>query len=222
VIFQFSGYSWAFGRRVIMRQARLLSAVRKGELGAKAFVGQLAIGFAPAMLALWAATFALEELKDRAYSAFDNSPYYKRLTPSAKIERAASRAGFFAGYDTLYQIATGTRLDAETSRLILGPGPSEYIKTMQAFINLVKNNSPRTNNAERNAVKQVYDTIFEPAVNFALTGAQSPLMKAAASALTVYLLPAGRSMAVDAIAGPKERRRKEEPIKGLIGSIVGG
>lgn len=213
VIFQFSAYSWGYGRRVLMRPLRL----SQSGMPHMAMARYLALAFVPMLVAMAVMAYGIEDIKDELYGLTDKYYYGNRLTPTAKWERAISRSGLFAGYDPIYQLMGSTRFEQDAAKLVFGPVPGMAVRGLGALRDVFFANAPETRTAERNVIRWMYDFLFEPTVNFALTGVQSPIAKGLASFVTVYGIPSLREPAVSAIAGPLHKPPR--PIQGVLESV---
>lgn len=212
IAFQLNSYAYAYGRNVLVRQARLAKAAKAGEIPAGLYAQQLLAGALPGFLALALGQYAFGEVRDQLYSIGQDDPAHERMTGQAKVERALSRSGLFSGYDQWLQALSGVRYQSSPLAPALGPILGNVGEVATAAARALISNSPDTNSAERKAATVAYDTLIEPTVNLAL-GSFAP--GAANSALTTLVLPNLRSKWVDAAAGPESARKKDE-IKGLF------
>lgn len=212
VVFQLQAYNYAFGRNVLQRSGRLVTAAARGEISkgqAAATLGsQLATFFGPIFLG----NMALGAARD---ALFGDPAFTEAETASAKIEKAFSRSGGFGPLDPYVQMLGGTRFNKGVVESFTGPFIGKMGGVLDAVIGMFTRNSPNTNTAERRMAMNVYDMAIEPMLNVGLTVAPPTALLPMAATTTV--IPALRNTFVDAVAGPA----KKHEIKPMEGAIMG-
>lgn len=201
VIFQLQSFTSAFQKNVINRQARLIGKAvdRKGDLSPQDRL-RLALGFAPGFALIFLTQALVGEARDEIFS-----PDVEK-TPGAKAETALARTGFFGQMEPFIQMVSGTRYNRGVLQQLAGPTLGGMGDAIDALFRAAVNNSDDTITAERGVVRAVYDLLFEPFINLALAPYGGGLVP---TAITVGALPAGRDVAMDAIAGEQEKKKRK-------------
>jgi hypothetical protein len=161
---------------------------------------------------LTAAAFAIGEARD---AAFGDPEKRKEETPGQKVLKAASRGTPIAPIDPLVNYATSARYQRSAADNFAGPVLGTAGRGMDAARQVLLNNTPKTNTAERQAAKAAYDIFIEPTVNLMLTA--SPVTAAAAVATQAAGSGRTREKFVEAVAGPA---KKSPPRPRLEGSTT--
>jgi hypothetical protein len=220
IVFHLSAYQWAFARNIIMRTARLLQSAKRGEVSRAYIAAYMALAFVPTVALYNVLMYLVGEARDKIWGLLDPDPAYERMTTAAKIERAISRTGFTAGYDPILQVITNTKYEAGLGRILMGPGIGMIADAFGRTANLVVDNTPRTNTAERAWASAMWDLAVEPLAHVMLTGVSHPVARAMASAGTVFALPNLRAPTIEILAGPRpSRQQKLEGLTEKIGLV---
>lgn len=219
VAFQLQAFNYAFTRQVLGRTARLLKAGVSGELPRGVALRTVGAQLAMMYPAIMLASYGVGAVRD---ALFTDPAIKEAMTPSARIERAASQGGLFGALDPFVQMIGGSRYGKSPLDVVAGPVIGRMSEAIAALLAVAFRNSPQTNASERKAWMTIYDMVVEPAANTMLTAvAPSP----ASAALTVGAIPALRKVWTDALAGeaaPKALPPIEGAIAMTLRAIAGG
>ena len=210
VVFQLQGFNNAFHKNVLLRQANLLKEGAKGDYTA-AERAALMGGMIPGLMLSAATAGLVWEARDRIYN---KEP--KERTVQAKVERAISAAALTGAVDPYLQMIGGIRYQRSPAAAAGGPSFGAVDAGITTLAQLVMNNSDKTNSAERRGWDTFYAWGIEPAATLLLAASPAPVSPLT-QALTVVALPASRQNFVDAVAGPKAKK-KQKPLRGVFES----
>jgi hypothetical protein len=213
IAFQLQAFTYAFSKNVLLRSARLAkTAMTEKDLD---LVDRILMLGPLAMLApLAMVQYIVGELRDWL---FMDPERRKAQTQAAKIEKAISRAGLTGALDPYLQMVTGARYQKDPISTFTGPFLGVFSEGISALTQVIANNSPNTNAAERKAAEALYDVLVEPLANMLLGFAPVSL---ATGGVTSFLLPAMRDDFVDSVAGPRIGH-KQQPVYGLSELVMG-
>ncbi len=205
IVGQLQSFNYAFFENVLKRNARL---AKEAVTGADYTMIERARLLMPTMMLpmLVGAAYAVGEARD---AAFGDPERRKEETGAQKVLKAASRGMPIAPLDPLLNYATAARYQRGATDVFAGPVLGTAGRGMDAVRNVLANNSPNTNTAERQAAKAVYDIFIEPAVNLMLTA--SPVTLVAAAATQAAGSGRLRERFVTAAAGEGKKTNQNDP-----------
>lgn len=124
---------------------------------------------------------------------------------------AFSRSGFTGLADPLYNAYVGVKYQRDLTALFAGATYGYAASAVERIIKYFSVNSDKTNSAERNAARGLYELTFQPGLAYA-TGALpgGPVVGYGLGASYMYMTsPAFKSQWQDWIAGEKENKQKK-------------
>ena len=229
IVFQLGSWSYSFSRNILGRGARMaIRGMTEKDLAA-VDRARLMMAIVPGMAMTYAASYGLGELRDlweeevsELWSP-DGKSTRRELTDGAKLERAASRAGFFGVLDPLVQLWSGARYGRDASSALLGPGLGQLTGAVNDAAAYFTRNSERTNTAERKIAGKYYDLLIEPTLNVLLSAARA---NPVSGALTIGVIPGLREAFVSEAAGEPSakdlKRARKDKVTGIIEGMFGG
>lgn len=168
VAYGIMSFSYAFYRNIVKRQAILFNETRKrtGTLDATA---RMAIGFLPSAVALYIGQTLVSTIREFLLNRerWDEEEEKGTLVDTM-LKLGATRTFSFAGFDPLIQAHTGLKYQRDLSNVMVGAAPGFFLQAIQSIAKMNVANSPKTNTAEFNAVKGVYQLAVAPALAFGL------------------------------------------------------
>jgi len=116
-----------------------------------------------------------------------------------------SRADVFGAFDPLLNAFAGLRFQRDFSNLMIGAVPTYFLGAVQRITQGFNRNSPKTNTAEFNQLKELYQLAVAPAINVGLSWAPGgPLLAPAYGGTMMALTSPNASDAVaEAFVGAK-------------------
>jgi hypothetical protein len=215
VLFQLQAFNYAFAKNAVLRNLQLAktAATPSADLDMR---DRLALAYPVIMMLplLGFTQLIVGELRDRL---FMDPERRKAQTYAARVEKAISRTGLLGALDPYVQMVSGARYQKDPISALTGPFFGVLGSGLGAAQQMMGNNSPNTNAAERRASEALYDTLFEPMVNIVLGySPASPL----ATLITMGLIPGLRDDFVDSVAGPRIGH-KQQPIYGVTEILTG-
>ena len=118
------------------------------------------------------------------------------------------RAFSFGAADPMIQAYTGLKYQRDLSNVMVGAAPGFVLQNTQAILSPLVNNSEKTNTAEYNAARGLYNGFAAPAVNFGLAMLPGgPLGQIATGmGMAVASSPVAGDAVATALVGEKDRR----------------
>lgn len=199
IVGQLQSFNYAFFENVLKRTGRL---AKEAVTGADYTMLERARLMMPMVILpmLTAAAYAVGETRD---AAFGDPEKRKEETKGQKVLKAISRGSPIAPIDPLLNYATSAKYQRSAADNFAGPVLGTAGRGMDAARQVLLNNTPKTNTAERQAAKAFYDIVIEPIVNLMLTA--SPVTVAAAAATQAAGAGGMREKFATAVAGPQKK-----------------
>lgn len=168
VAYGIMSFSYAFYRNIVKRQAILFNETRK-RTGAMDATARLAIGFLPSAIALYIGQTLVSTIREFLLNRerWDEEEEKGTLVDTM-LKLGATRTFSFAGFDPLIQAHTGLKYQRDLSNVMVGAAPGFFLQAIQSIAKMNVANSPKTNTAEFNAAKGVYQLAVAPALAFGL------------------------------------------------------
>lgn len=168
VAYGIMSFSYAFYRNIVKRQAILFNETRKRN-GALDATARMAIGFLPSAVALYIGQTLVSTIREFLLNRerWEDEEEKGTLTDTM-LKLGATRTFSFAGFDPLIQAYTGLKYQRDLSNVMVGAAPGFFLQAIQSIAKMNVANSPKTNTAEFNAVKGVYQLAVAPALAFGL------------------------------------------------------
>jgi hypothetical protein len=199
IVGQLQSFNYAFFENVLKRNARL---AKEAVTGSDYTMLERARLMMPMVMLpmLTAAAYAIGEARD---AVFGDPEKRKEETGGQKVLKAISRGSPIAPLDPLLNYATSARYQRSAADNFAGPVLGTAGRGMDATRQVLLNNTPKTNTAERQAAKAFYDIFIEPTINLMLTA--SPVTLAAAAVTQAAGAGGVREKFTTAIAGPQKK-----------------
>lgn len=168
VAYGIMSFSYAFYRNIVKRQAILFNETRKRN-GVMDATARLAIGFLPSAIALYIGQTLVSTIREFLLNRerWDEEEEKGTLVDTM-LKLGATRTFSFAGFDPLIQAHTGLKYQRDLSNIMVGAAPGFFLQAIQSIAKMNVANSAKTNTAEYNAVKGVYQLAVAPALAFGL------------------------------------------------------
>lgn len=207
VVGQLQSFNYAFYENVVKRQARLTKEAVVGSDYSPMERAQMMSAFVTLPM-LYAVGFAIGEGRD---ALFGDPERRKEETPAKKATKALSRAIPIAPLDPWLNYLTSAKYQRSAVDFAAGPFFGTFGRGIDAARSAAFNNSDKTNSAERNAAKAVYDLLIEPTINLALTKMPGGVAGQAAAAAITQAAGSGRTRDafVESVAGPKKDKTRD-------------
>jgi len=217
----FSTTAWRniMKRRILMTKNSYQRARAGGAGKAKATGGAAgaAAGFVPGAIALYLFVSVISVLREYLL----NRQRWDDLEKKGELETtqamiALSRTFSLGIADPAVQAYSGLKYQRDLSNVMVGPGIGAMLQGAQAILGETVRDSKKTNTAEFNRTRAIYDNAIGPAISFAASYAPGgPWMRAAygLTAATATSPRAGTEFAT-AIEGPKGS--KTDPVTGKV------
>lgn len=213
LVYGLLSFSMAFFRNVAVKSFKKVN--REYERGGKAYAAQVA---ATQVIAPLASLYLGHLLVTIAREALLNP---EKWDEEEKVEGgfpikwlmslAFSRAGFTGLADPIYNAVTGVKYQRDLSNILGGATGSYFFQAIERIAKFFVLNSDSTNNAERGAVRGMYELIAQPGLAYAtgyLPG--GPMVGAGLGASYMYMSsPAFKAQLQDWFAGEKEGKQKK-------------
>ena len=207
VVYHLQAFTLTFYQNVMKRSGRLAKrAVSEKDLSMQDRARLLA----PAMMlpVLYAFQAAISEIRDELTMEDERRDKETGLSKSIKW---MSRSGMFGAADPLVNMAvSNARYNRSAADSMLGPGLGATSKTIDTGLAVLLGNSPNTNTQERKFVRNFYDVLLEPSLNYLISKklgpAAGPISKLTGAAIT-QLAGSGKvkEMVLSATAGPYKK-----------------
>jgi len=207
VVYHLQAFTLTFYQNVMKRSGRLAKrAVSEKDLSMQDRAKLLA----PAMMlpVLYAFQAAISEIRDELTMEDERRDKETGLSKSIKW---MSRSGMFGAADPLVNMAvSNARYNRSAADSMLGPGLGATSKTIDTGLAVLLGNSPNTNTQERKFVRNFYDVLLEPSLNYMISKklgpAAGPISKLTGAAIT-QLAGSGKvkEMVLSATAGPYKK-----------------
>ncbi len=205
LIFMLQSYGYAFQKNVINRAG---NAIAQAATNKDFTLGDRARVLAPvAMLpALMAIQLGIAPMRQAVFGTSGKETKNDDEKTAQQVMQAFSRSGLTGALDPLFNIYSGAKYHRDAATGALGPVVGGLAQSVDTALRLAPQayggtNSERTNTAERNAARAVYEMVVAPAV---ITGASllpapigAPLAQAPGTSTA-------RDAFVDALAGEKQ------------------
>lgn len=201
VVFQLQSFQYAFAANVLGRAGRrvfdavdprsALTGFERAKLASQVIVPLALYTAAQTGLSMGRDAVRGDPVKKK-----EEKPYEATL-------RHLSRAGLTGYSDPLLNAITGARYGRDPATTLIGPTFSRWLDGLKVGSDLALRNTDKTNTQERAAARWVYDLLFEPAVNMALSVAAPGSSLVAAGVTQAVGSGRTREAAISAIAGPK-------------------
>jgi hypothetical protein len=168
VAYGIMSFSYAFYRNIVKRQAILFNETRKRN-GIPDATARLLIGFLPSAIALYIGQTLVSTIREFLLNRerWDEEEEKGTLVDTM-LKLGATRTFSFAGFDPLIQAYTGLKYQRDLSNIMVGAAPGFFLQAIQSIAKMNVANSAKTNTAEYNAVKGVYQLAVAPALAFGL------------------------------------------------------
>jgi two-component sensor histidine kinase len=209
LFFSLMSYSYGFKKNVLDRG---------GRLGIEAFKQKDPALLLPALgLSVMAAFQGLNDTYLRP-AIFGSNYDFSKETPTEMMLRVSDRAGLTGALSPFVNAIKAVKYDRSVLESMSGPVVGSLGSAVQkvAIEPFTDRNSPNTNTAERNAAIAFYDAVIDPMTD---AFAASRLKGAVRSGVILGtgdkkggLLFADKDMAIDAMAGEKERWKEQRAI----------
>ena len=207
VVYHLQAFTLTFYQNVMKRSGRLAKrAASEKDLSMQDRAKLLA----PAMMlpVLYAFQAAISEIRDELTMEDERRDKETGLSKSIKW---MSRSGMFGAADPLVNMAgSNARYNRSAADSMLGPGLGATSKTIDTGLAVVLGNSANTNTQERKFVRNFYDVLLEPSLNYLISKklgpAAGPISKMTGAAIT-QLAGSGKvkEMVLSATAGPYKK-----------------
>lgn len=208
ILGQLQSFNYSFYENVLKRQARLMKEGATGSDYSLAERAKLFSGLVTLPM-LYAVGFAIGEGRDIALG----DPHRREEeTAGDRALKNLSRSVPIAPLDPWINYVTAARYQRGSTDFFAGPALGTFGRGLDAARNAAFNNNPKTNTAERNAAKALYDVFIEPTVNLALTGVPGGTAARVAAGAVTQAVGSGRTREqfVSAVAGKKKERNSRK------------
>jgi hypothetical protein len=162
LVYSLSSFSFAFKKNVLDRQVNLAARAIKERDAAYLMSG--AVGFPMLMgMTYLVDTYIRPAIFGSEYD-FENEGGLKAMV------RTLDRSGVTAAASPLINAFMGTKYRRDVINSLSGPVAGRIGQAITAGVQLFTNNTPNTDTAERNALRQLYRTVLAPMANGLLAG----------------------------------------------------
>jgi hypothetical protein len=196
-------YNYAFQKRVLNRA---VAGVKKGVAGKGYTLGDRATMLAPiAMLpAMFAMQLAIASVRQAVMGGSSKKQTDDQQTNQYILQ--AFQRSLSGAWDPIVNVIAAAKYHRGVASSLLGPVLGQPAQALDALIGLSPQeaggpNSPKTNSAERNATRAIYQMLIAPAVAAAGAWLPGPLGVAATQAPGLTDV---RDAFVDTVAGPQQ------------------
>lgn len=208
LVFMLQSYAYAFHKNVLIRSKDLAVQAATGEgYGAADRARMLApIAMLPALVAI---QMGVAPLRQAVFGTAGKDTKTEEEKETQLILQAISRSGLTGAWDAVFNLFSGAKYhrDAATSALgpVVGGSLTSSIDVLMALAppEIGGANSPKTNTAERNAARSLYEMIVAPAAVFGASLLPGPIGAVGAQ---VPGLSSVRDAFRDGVAGPEQTR----------------
>ena len=204
-------FSMAFQRNVLIKSAKRIDRVAKAE-GMTEAAKYAAFRIAPSFAALYTTHLLATVLREALLNPgkWEEEEEREGGFPVLWLSKLTfSRAGFFGMGDPIFNAIEAVKYQRDFSNIMVGASISYVAQNIDRLIKFFKQNSDKTNNGERQAVKALYE-LGLPATAYAISGLPAgPLVGYGLGAVSAWLSsPAQKDFVQDVVAGPKEGKAK--------------
>lgn len=218
-------FSMAFQRNVLIKSAKRIDRVAKAE-GMTEAAKYAAFRIAPSFAALYTTHLLATVLREALLNPgkWEEEEEREGGFPVLWLSKLTfSRAGFFGMGDPIFNAIEAVKYQRDFSNIMVGASISYVAQNIDRLIKFFKQNSDKTNNGERQAVKALYE-LGLPATAYAISGLPAgPLVGYGLGAVSAWLSsPAQKDFVQDVVAGPKEGKAKNSKSGEKKGDNQGG
>lgn len=204
-------FSMAFQRNVLIKSAKRIDRVAKAE-GMTEAAKYAAFRIAPSFAALYTTHLLATVLREALLNPgkWEEEEEREGGFPALWLSKLTfSRAGFFGMGDPIFNAIEAVKYQRDFSNIMVGASISYVAQNIDRLIKYFKQNSDKTNNGERQAVKALYELAL-PGTAYAISGLPAgPLVGYGLGAVSAWLSsPAQKDFVQDVVAGPKEGKAK--------------
>lgn len=218
-------FSMAFQRNVLIKSAKRIDRMAKAE-GVTEAAKYAAFRIAPSFAALYTTHLLATVLREALLNPgkWEEEEEREGGFPVLWLSKLTfSRAGFFGMGDPIFNAIEAVKYQRDFSNIMVGASISYVAQNIDRLIKYFKQNSDKTNNGERQAVKALYE-LGLPATAYAISGLPAgPLVGYGLGAVSAWLSsPAQKDFVQDVVAGPKEGKAKNSKSGEKKGDNQGG
>lgn len=220
LIFGIMSFLWSFQRNVIIRTGHMFKAAYTGKYGGHQLsahdrMTHFSLGLIPpitTMLTLHiAVSIAREALFNPDRFGDEDDDFWDKALSGESVMLGISRSGVFGAFDPILNAFAGLKYQRDLSNVMVGAVPGYFLQAWQRAVTPLTRNSPKTNTAEYNAIKGLYQLAVAPTINVALTWAPGgPILAPTYGGMMMALSsPRVSNELAEAIVGPKGEETEE-------------
>lgn len=214
VLYGITSFSSAFWRNVLKRNIILTKeAYKRG--GAMSAARTAGLGFLPAALTLFGMQAIVSTLREYLLNPTRWDEWDQKNDGTLEKNLAGlafSRSFSFGVADPFISAYTGLKYQRDLSNVFVGPAVGVFLQDMQNVISPIQRDSGKTNTAEYNRDRAIYNMLVGPAASIGLsmlpTGPAGSVAAGFGQALVTS--PAAGNAVATAIEGPKGMKTDEK------------
>lgn len=220
VVYGITSFSSSFWRNIIKRQGLLAAGAYKraggGAKGAAAAAGHLGAKFLPSALML----FGMQAIVSTLREYLLNPTRWDEWEKEGTLEQNLAQLAFFRSFsfgvaDPFISAYSGLKYQRDLSNVFVGPAPGVFLQDAQNIISPTLRDSDKTNVAEYNRDRAIYNMLVGPSVSIGLSMLPTgPLLSPAAGlGQAVVTSPATGNAFATMTQGPKGTKTGEQDVR---------